>query len=75
MDQTKPNNGIAYQNKDIASKVFGESLKNKSLDVYGVHVPKIVNVLPTNLPAVIANELRIDQLFLLKDGSVAINQR
>lgn len=46
----KQNTGIAYQNKDIASKVFGESMKNKSLEVYGIHVPRIVNVLPTGTP-------------------------
>ena len=47
-------------------------MKNQSLEVYGIHVPRIVDVLPTNLPAIIANELRIDQLFLLADGSLAI---
>ena len=54
--------GIAYQNKDIISKVFTESFGSKSLEVYGLHVPKIVGLLPTNLPAVEANELRIDNL-------------
>lgn len=41
--------GIAYQNKDIVSKIFAESLKEKSLNVYGLNVPKVVGVLPTNL--------------------------
>lgn len=63
---------IAYQNKDIISKVFAENLKEKSLKVYGLDVPKIVQVLPTNLPEVTANELRIDNLFLLEDGTIAI---
>ena len=64
--------GIAYQNKDIVSKFFAESLKEKSLNVYGLNVPKVVGVLPTNLPTVEANELRIDNIFLLEDGSYAI---
>ena len=59
------NEGIAYQNKDIASKVFAERFKNKSLTVYGLNIPKIIQVLPTNLPEVTASELRIDNLFLL----------
>lgn len=63
---------IAYQNKDIASKIFGEILKNQSLKVYGLDLPEIVQVLPTNLPEISANELRIDNLFLLADGSLAI---
>lgn len=63
---------IAYQNKDIVSKVFADNFKGKSLAVYGLDIPKIVQVLPTNLPTVEANELRIDNLFLLEDGTVAI---
>lgn len=63
---------IAYQNKDIVSKVFADNFKGKSLAVYGLDIPKIVQVLPTNLPAVEANELRIDNLFLLEDGTIAI---
>ena len=35
-------------------------------------MPKIIRVLPTNLPAIQANELRIDNLFLLEDGSLAL---
>ncbi|MCM1170516.1 MAG: hypothetical protein NC393_00145 [Clostridium sp.] len=65
-------NDIAYQNKDIISKVFAENLKEKSFKAYGLDIPKIVQVLPTNLPEITANELRIDNLFLLEDGTVAI---
>ena len=54
---------IAYQNKDITSKILGEKLKHKSFAAYGLHTPKILQVLPTNLPAVEANELRLDNLF------------
>ena len=62
------NNGIVYQNKDVLSKHFGEHLKEKSLEVYGFKgIPKIVEVMPTNLPTVEANELRIDNLFVFED--------
>lgn len=64
--------GIAYQNKDIVSKTFADNFKGKSLKVYGINIPSIVSVLPTNLPIVEANELRIDNLFLLEDESIAI---
>jgi len=60
---------IAYQNKDITSKILAEEFKGKSFAVYGVDIPKIVGVEPTNLPAIEANELRMDNLFLLEDGS------
>ena len=67
-----PKEKIAYQNKDIISKIFAERIRNKSLRVYGLDVPDIVRALPTNLPAIEANELRMDNLFLLADGSLAI---
>ena len=63
---------IAYQNKDIASKVLAENFKGKSFRVYGLDLPEIKRVLPTNIPTIKANELRLDNLFELADGSVAI---
>lgn len=60
---------IAYQNKDIASKIFAEKFAGKSLKVYGINLPAIKQVLPTNLPVIQANELRIDNLFLLEDNT------
>ena len=72
MGKSRDGTRIAYQNKDISSKSFGENLRGDALEVYGVMVPKIVEVKPTNLPAVEANELRMDNLFLLEDGSLAI---
>lgn len=63
---------IAYQNKDVASKVTGESLRGHSLAPFGLPHIKIVDVLPTNLPAIESNELRLDNLFLLEDEAVAI---
>ena len=64
--------GIAYQNKDIEFKLMSETYKEKSFEAYGLKLPKIKEVLPTNLPAVSANEMRLDNLFLLEDDTVAI---
>lgn len=63
---------VAWQNKDITTKYFGENLKGKSFSVYGLELPKIIEVQPTNLPAIEANELRLDNLFLLEDHSLAL---
>ncbi len=63
---------IAYQNKDITSKVLAEAFKGKSFKVYGLDLPEITEVLPTNIPAVKANELRLDNLFGLADGTAAL---
>lgn len=64
--------GIAYQNKDVAAKVTGEALVGKNLAPFGLSHLKIAGILPTNLPAVESNELRLDNLFVLNDGTVAI---
>ena len=63
---------IAYQNKDITSKLLGEMLAGKSLNVYGLDLPRVRRVLPTNLPVIFANELRLDNLFELEDDSIAL---
>lgn len=64
---------IAYQNKDIVAKLFGERMKGKTLSLFGLESNlKVVDVKPTNLPVVRAKELRMDNLFELEDGSVAI---
>ncbi|PXX48457.1 hypothetical protein DFR60_11741 [Hungatella effluvii] len=63
---------IAYQNKDITSKLMAETLKGRSLAAFGLPELKIVDILPTNLPVIESNELRLDNLFLLSDGSLAI---
>lgn len=49
----KQKSEIAYQNKDITSKLYAESLKEKSFQVYGVNLPKVKDVWPTNLPRMI----------------------
>ena len=64
--------GIAYQNKDITSKLLAENLRGKTFRVYGLDRPEVKAVLPTNIPSVRANELRLDNLFELADGSVAL---
>ena len=64
--------GIAYQNKDITSKVLAEYFKGKTFRVYGLDLPEIEEVRPTNIPAVTANELRLDNLFRLADETVAV---
>ncbi|MDD3337539.1 MAG: hypothetical protein PHS82_01640 [Lachnospiraceae bacterium] len=63
---------IAYQNKDIASKVFTELFPKSFSEVCGITLPEITKVHSLNLPAVSANELRIDTIFELTDGSFAI---
>ncbi len=63
---------IAYQNKDITSKLLAENLKGKSFRVYGLDLPEIRHVLPTNIPTVKANELRLDNIFELADGTAVI---
>ncbi len=68
MNQTE----IAYQNKDITSKFLAENFKGKTFKVYGLNLPKVKKVLPTNIPTVKANELRMDNLFELADGSIAL---
>ena len=72
MEKQKTDNAITYHNKDVISKLFGEKLKNKSFEVYGLQIPEITEVLPTNLPAIEANEMRLDNLFRLKDDSLAL---
>ena len=44
----------------------------KSFAAYGIHLPPIRELLPTNLPKISANEKDIDNLFLLEDGTYAI---
>ena len=64
--------GITYHNKDVEFKLLSEIYKEKSFEAYGLHIPKIKEVLPTNLPEIAANELRMDNMFLLEDDTYAI---
>ncbi|MCI9151981.1 MAG: hypothetical protein HFI42_16195 [Lachnospiraceae bacterium] len=64
--------GIAYQNKDIEFKILSEAFPKRSFEAYGLKLPRVKAVLPTNLPSVSANELRMDNLFLLEDDTYAL---
>lgn len=64
--------GIVYQNKDILFKILGQTYKEKSFAAYGINLPPIQELLPTDLPKISANAKLIDNLFLLKDGTYAI---
>ena len=64
--------GIVYQNKDILFKILGQTYKEKSFAAYGIDLPKIRELLPTDLPKIAANEKSIDNLFLPEDGTYAI---
>lgn len=64
--------GISYQNKDIEFKILSETYKEKSFEAYGLKLPRIKQMLPTNLPSVTANEKHMDNLFLLEDDTIAI---
>lgn len=66
------NGGNCVQNKDITSKIFAEALKEKSFAVYGVETPRVKEIWSTNLPRIAVNELRMDNLFLLEDDTLAI---
>ena len=63
---------ITYQNKDVLFKVLSQNYENKSFEVFGVKLPKIKKVLPTNLPKITASELRADNIFLLEDERILI---
>ena len=73
MGKNRKSSGVAYQNKDIISKVLGDGMRGKPLSVMGWKTDLTVErIEQTNLPAVTVNELRIDHLYVLSDGSVAI---
>lgn len=64
--------GIVFQNKDILFKILCQSYKEKSFAAYGINLPRISALLPTDLPKISANEKSVDNLFLLEDGTYAI---
>ena len=64
--------GVAYQNKDVCSKVLTDWFGKAVFESYNVKIPEIKETRPTNLPEIQADELRLDCLFELADGSMAI---
>ena len=64
--------GIAHQNKDIIFKILSENYKNKSLSVYGLDLPPIKEILPTNLPSIQLDEKRADNIFRLVNDTILI---
>ena len=42
------------------------------MNVNGLDLPPVRQALPTNIPQILANELRIDNVFLLEDNTIAI---
>jgi predicted transposase/invertase (TIGR01784 family) len=64
--------GIAYQNKDILFKILSEHYPRVSFKVYGLNVPAVKAVLPTELPDISANTRHADGLFLLEDNSLLL---
>lgn len=63
---------VAYQNKDISSKAFAEEFKNTYFKVFGLDLPDIVSIEPTELPAIEVNDKEMDKLYYLADGTCAI---
>ena len=71
-ERRRDGTGIAYQNKDIASKLFTERLKGDVLEVCGLKNADVKELGATNMPIIESNELRMDILFIMGDGSYAI---
>ena len=64
--------GITYHNKDVISKILSKNFKDKSFKVWGLDLPKIKEVLQTNLPEITARELRLDNVYILEDNCILI---
>ena len=67
-------NPVPHAGKDILFKVLERSYANKSLDVYGLDIPRIKRMLPTSFPSVSATEIHADSPFLLEDGSLYLQE-
>lgn len=63
---------IVYQNKDVTAKVMAETLKGKSLAAFGLPHLKIMDILPTNLPAIESNELRLARNLPEKEAQLKV---
>ncbi|MCL2322513.1 MAG: hypothetical protein FWC47_10495 [Oscillospiraceae bacterium] len=65
---------IAHQAKDILLKRLNELYKNASLKMYGLDLPPVKNILPTNLPEVKVDEKRADNIYELVDDSLLLTE-
>ena len=63
---------ITHNFKDITSKFLAQLFKGDSLRTYGFQVPKVESLEPTELPAVMVNDLRVDNLFKFEDDTYAL---
>ena len=57
---------IVYQNRDILFKILGQIYKEKSFAVYGIVRPPIRELLPTDLPRIVANDKALITCFYWK---------
>ncbi len=64
--------GIVYQNKDILFKILGQTYKEKSFAAYGIDLPKIRELLPTDLPKIAANEKALTTCFCWKTAPMRL---
>jgi hypothetical protein len=64
--------GVVYQNKDVLLKILSKNYKDKTFNAYGLDLPPIKQLLPTNLPVLQLNEKNLDNVFLLQDDSILI---
>jgi hypothetical protein len=64
--------GVAYQNKDIIFKILSRNYPHVSMGVYGLDLPAVKAVLPTDLPDIKADDKRSDGIFELEDDTLMI---
>ncbi|RKL63756.1 hypothetical protein DXT63_04635 [Thermoanaerobacteraceae bacterium SP2] len=63
---------IPHQNQDIIYKYMymAEFFRNETLEYYGLKLPRITNVKPTELPIIHLSDRKMDYVFELEDGSL-----
>ena len=55
--------GVTFHSKDVLFKCVSEVFKDQALEVYGINLPKIKEMLPNNFPVINADETRADNIF------------
>jgi RecG-like helicase len=61
---------IAHNYQDIIFKKMTELFKDETLEYYGLNLPKIVSVKPTELPTIKVSNQNMDFVFELEDNSL-----